>query len=122
MTYKTYSKLQGTRESAITRKRSLLMIIRMNEAWEHIGKGSNSKRYQDRQNKLLQARRDLASLIIPPKPEQPIGYEIYIDGDYEYYDPTSNYNDAISKAIDHQTFGDLPQGKVTLKETPRWRD
>jgi hypothetical protein len=62
-------------DKAISRKRSLLLAIRMNKVWQH--KPGKKELIEELQSKL-------ACLVIPPKPTEPTGYQIYdTNGDFE---------------------------------------
>ena len=73
MTYKEYSKLISEHNGLISRKRSLEMTIKMNEVWLV---SCTSIRGKKRLAKIEAAKKELSSLVIPPKPKQPIGYEV----------------------------------------------
>ena len=73
MTYEEFSNIEAKRRHLISRKRSLEMTIRMNKAWMT---NRNSVRGQKRLAKIEAAEKELASLVVPPKPKHPIGYEV----------------------------------------------
>lgn len=53
-------------------------------------------------------------LSVPPKPEQPMGFDIYIDGDWEGFFPKDDKGEAIAEGQEHAN-----GGKVTVKRRPR---
>ena len=54
------------------------------------------------------------SLPVPPKPEPPMGYEIYIDSEWAGFFPRDDKDEAIAEGRDH-----ADGGKVTVKRRPR---
>jgi len=53
-------------------------------------------------------------LPVPPKPEPPMGYEIYVDGEWEGFSPQDDEDMAIAEGERH-----ADGGKVTVKRRPR---
>ena len=115
MTYAEYTKLKGAHESAICRKKSLLMTIRMNKAWDINAKGSEKQ--VKRQAIIDKAEKELACLVMPPKPTQPIGYEVLVDGSYEGFISTDDIDSAREQAIEY-----LGHENFTLKAKARFQD
>ena len=115
MTYKEYSNLMSKRRRAVSRKRSLLATIRMNKAWLT---NVNSVRGKKRVQKIEEAERELATLVVPQKPEQPIGYEVLDEeGDFiGFYalDDKEYIMQDLLEAYGHTHF--------KLKAKPRHRD
>ena len=114
MTYKEYSEIMARRNRLISRKRSLEMTIRMNEAWLT---NQNSVRGKKRLKKIKEARNELVALTIPPKPKQPIGYEVLVDGVYEGFYATDDIEFVKESAQEI-----LGHNKFKLKQCPRYRD
>ncbi len=46
------------------------------------------------------------------------GFEVYVDGDYEFFLTTDNADEAMTEALEYQRIGQLEPGKVTLKKAP----
>ena len=53
-------------------------------------------------------------LPVPPKPEQPMGFDIYIGGEWEGFFPQDDRGEAIAEGQEHAN-----GGKVTVKRRPR---
>lgn len=115
MTYKEYFAIVNQRARLISRKRSLEMTIRMNEAWLT---NHNSIKGKKRLAKIEAAKKELETLVIPPKPKQPIGYEIInSDGDYVGFYPTDDIEAVKEELLErygHLNFKIIPK--------PKWRD
>jgi len=121
MTYEEWATIESRRRTAISRKRSLEMTIRMNETW-NIGKRKDSKKYLDRQAKIDHAKALLNEIQIPAKPKPPIGYEANVDGDYiGFY--CSDDADRVRKECEiMQELGEIAQGTIVLVAKPRHAD
>ena len=115
MTYQEYATITHKRNKLIARKRSLLMQVRMNTVHGHgrIGPKAN-KRMQLAQD----AQRLLDSLVIPPKPTQPIGYQVLdTEGGFLGFYNLENreqVQELAAEALGHTDFA--------LKAQPRWKD
>lgn len=114
MTYKEYSLALSKYTSAVSLKRSLLMTIRMNKAWLT---NTQSKRGLKRVRVIEEAERALAELIIPEKPKQPIGYQVFVDGDFTGFYATDDIEYVREQATEH-----LGHSNFKLKAIPRFRD
>ena len=114
MTYQEYSKAESKYSAAISLKRSLLMTIRMNDTWQFNVK---SIRGMKRQAVIDAAKARLAQLVIPPKPVQPIGYEIIVEGSFEGF---VNSDDAA--AVQLQVEESLGHSNFTLVTKLRFND
>jgi len=114
MTYKEYSQLTGRRDHLISRKRSLLMTVRMNDVWSC---GRLGKRADDRRKKLNQAKEELATITIPPMPDQPVGYAVYIGDEWNGFYATDDkeyVREQVTEFLGHNNF--------RLVAEPRYRD
>lgn len=56
----------------------------------------------------------LPSLEVPAKPIPPMGYEVYRNGEYEYFDQEDNLDAVIERA--EEWFGHV--GKITVRRVP----
>ena len=121
MTYAEYSKQSAAHDHAISIKRSLLMTVRANHACAGHFR-ADSKRGRKRDEKIQNAEAKLQALTIPPKPEQPIGYEVLIDGDYEGFLASDDLDRIKRECAILQEMGELPAGKLTYQAKPRWND
>lgn len=118
MTYQQYQIEASKYRTAISHRRSLLMTIRMNEAWLL---NKDSKRGKKRLIKIAAAKSALAKLIVPIKPEQPMGYELIVDGSYEGFFNTDNKDNAHRQALDYlETLDDFMTWELIPK--PRYND
>ena len=115
MTYKEYSSLLSAHQSAISLRKSLIMTIKSNKVYI---KAYTSMPREKRQIVIDTAEKQLASLIIPPKPEkQPIGYQVLVDGDFSGFIPNDDYDEVFAEAAEF-----LGHENFTLKAKPRFND
>lgn len=99
MTTEEYYKALHKHESAISRKRQLLMTIRMNAEWSFQKKTSKKK---IRQEVIDNAKKELNSLVIPPKPVKVIkGYEVYLGNDWDGFIETQDITEAQEQAQEY---------------------
>jgi hypothetical protein len=115
MTYKEFSKLDGERDSIISRRRQLQMTIRANQHYRQFVKGG--PKYTEIKNKVDAAEKELLTLLVPPKPKHPIGYEVYIENEYQFY-VANDHKEKVTKYVEKL----LGYDNFTLKATPRFRD
>jgi hypothetical protein len=102
-----YGQKLANYDKAVARKKQLQMIIRMNKVW--LGTYSPTRHSdQNRRDKIASAEKELAALVIPPKPDKVIrGFEIYVKGDYEGFIKNSNEDEAkaqAEEALGHKDF------------------
>jgi len=114
MTYKEYEVAIGNYTHAISLKRSLTMIIRMNEAWLT---NTKSVRGLKRVAAIEAAKKELAELFIPKKPKQPIGYQVFIDGAFEGFCATDDIEYVREQVIERHGHDNFK-----LVAAPRFRD
>jgi len=119
MTYKEYNSALSKYDHAISRRRSLLMTIRMNEAWQF---NVNSVRGMKRQAKIEAAKKELALIIVPPKPKQPIGYQLLVDGDYEGFFNSDDKDSVFEQALEFLTNSGREFMSWELVAKPRFSD
>ncbi len=94
------------------------MTLRMNSL-HNIGKLTGSKRQVARQKKIGNAKNELSVLVIPPKPVQPLGYEVIDETDdcfvgFWAVDDIDLVQEEASEILGHSNF--------TLNRKPRFRD
>lgn len=114
MSYAEYSNQLKDYESAMSLRKSLQMTIRMNTVWL---RSKNSIRGRKRVKVISEAQSQLATLIVPPKPVQPTGYEVIVDGAFEGFYPTDDIElvrEQVTEALGHNNF--------TLNQKPRFKD
>ena len=114
MNYQEYQIASSKYDHTISRRRSLLMTIRMNEAWQFNVK---SVRGIKRQSVIEAAKKELDQIVVPPKPKQPIGYQLLVDGDYEGF-----FNSDDKEAVREQAIEILGHENFILVAKPRFRD
>jgi len=114
MNYAEYVKASAIYEKAQTTRRSLQMTIRMNKIWLL---NKDSKRGKKRLAIIKSAQTQLNTLIIPPKPKQPIGYEIIVNNEFIGFLPTDNIEIAKEQAKNF-----LGHNNFILNAKPRYRD
>ncbi len=120
MNHAEYSAAMGKRSHAISRKRSLEMTVRMNRVWDIAVKGG--KKQIARAQTIAQAEEELAKIVIPPKPEQPIGYEVMVDGDWQGFFHSDDLDRIKQECEELQIAGELPAGELTYHAKPRHAD
>lgn len=109
--YGKYSKQLTSYEQAISTQRSLRMIIRENELWL---KAWTKKPRAKRQAVIDRAKKDLAMLVVPPKPQKEYGFDVYsTDDDYTYFAPTCNSD------LAHVWADELLEGGYIIKRSKR---
>ena len=116
MTYKEYSNQISAYESAVSNRKSLLMTIRMNKTWLT---SKTSKRGLKRLAVIESAQKQLASLVIPAKPIQPLGYEVIDDCDDCFVGFWTVDDISLVKT---EAFEILGHNNFTLNRKPRFRD
>jgi hypothetical protein len=114
MTYKEYMLASSKYTGAVSRKRSLTMVIRMNEAWLT---NTKSVRGLKRVAAIEAAKKELAELVIPKKPKQPIGYQVFIGGCFEGFYATDDI-----KYVREQVIERHGHDNFKLVAAPRFRD
>ena len=78
MNYQEYSNQIVSYDKAISSRKYLLTTIRMNKIWLT---SKTSKRGLKRIATIEAAENQLAELVVPTKPTQPLGYEVIDDCD-----------------------------------------
>jgi len=91
---------QQTRAKAISRKRSLLMTIRMNKAYNGYSSMANGLSKSDRITAVSDAEKELASLVIPEIVTEVIGYSFCLrNNDYLGSVYLSDFNEALEELL-----------------------
>ena len=116
MNYQEYSNQIVAYDKAISSRKSLLMTIRMNKAWLT---SKTSKRGLKRITLIEAAQNQLAELVIPTKPTQPLGYEV-IDNCDDCFVGFWAVDD--SDLVKEEAFAILGHSNFTLNRKPRFRD
>ena len=116
MTYKEFSNQIAIYDKAISSRKSLQMTIRMNKTWLV---NKNSKRGLKRIALIESAECQLATLVIPAKPKQPIGYQVYdkIEDVFVGFWATDDIELVKEEAIES-----LGHSNFTINAKPRFRD
>ena len=65
-------------------------------------------------NRSRRMKKGQSPLPVPPKPEPPMGFEIWIDGEWEGFFPHDDRDGAVAEGRDR-----ADGGKVTVKRRPR---